>query len=67
MITHKQIPDEARAAAKRAYFKATHLSWQDAIDAAMLEMLNAWPGVQFKMNGAMRTFLILPLTQEPRT
>jgi hypothetical protein len=31
--------------------------------AACLAMLKAWPGMQFKMNGAMRTFYILPLTE----
>jgi hypothetical protein len=33
--------------------------------AACLTMLRAWPGMQFKMNGAMRTFYILPLPTEP--
>ncbi len=48
MLKAKQIPDEARAAAKKAYFNSPHLSWQDAIDVALVAMLAAWPGVDYR-------------------
>jgi hypothetical protein len=44
MIKPEQIPDEAKAAARKAYFNSPHLSWQDAIDVACVAMVNAWPG-----------------------
>jgi transcriptional regulator of acetoin/glycerol metabolism len=54
------IPPESRKAAVEAYTNA-HGDWEKALDAAVVAALAAWPGAQFKMNGAMRTFLILPL------
>ena len=60
MIRAEQIPPDAMYAAWKAMNAGMTLN--DAIAAA----LNAWPGVGFKMNGAMRTFYILPLPQEAR-
>ena len=40
------IPPEALRAARTAYLKATHLSWQGAVDAACHAMLAAWPGMR---------------------
>jgi hypothetical protein len=63
MITAEQIPDEVVSSALR-------LSdlWADAdvgtMRIAIAAALNAWPRAKFKMNGAMRTFLILPLPKE---
>ena len=44
-MTDITIPLEALRAARNAYFKATHLSWQGAVDAACHAMLVAWPGM----------------------
>lgn len=70
MLKAKQIPDEARAAAKKAYFNSPHLSWQDAIDVALVAMLAAWPGVDYRPGSKVtKTWrdpgkIILPLPQE---
>lgn len=67
MLKAKQIPDEARAAAKKAYFNSPHLSWQDAIDVALVAMLAAWPGVNVEDHawaGYGGSILILPLPTE---
>jgi hypothetical protein len=56
MIGWKQIPDEVQEEFDRA-FVIEGKPFKLAFAAA----LAAWPGAQFKMNGAMRTFLILPL------
>jgi hypothetical protein len=53
------IPPEALRAARNAYFKATHLSWQGAVDAACHAMLVAWPD-----SILMPRELILPLSTE---
>lgn len=62
MLKAKQIPDEARAAAKKAYFNSPHLSWQDAIDVALVAMLAAWPGMSLNRIGIL---LPLPVDQIP--
>lgn len=70
MLKVKQIPDEARAAAKKAYFNSPHLSWQDAIDVALVAMLAAWPGVDYRPGAKVtKTWrdpgkIILPLPKE---
>ena len=67
MIDAKQIPDEVvEAAAKSMGWPSAIVFPQDKLrfKGHLAAALNAWPGVQFKMNGAMRTFLILPLPKE---
>ena len=58
MIDAKQIPDEVDDALVDA------LQGGMGVKQALAAALNAWPGAQFKMNGAMRTFLILPLPKD---
>ena len=69
------IPPAALEAGVRTLCNEQRLFWhgltteaQDIIRgearAAFLAMIEAWPGMGFKMNGAMRTFYILPLTEK---
>jgi hypothetical protein len=61
-MTDITIPPDAIDAALRKWL--SHSGTRDErMEAACLAMLRAWPGMQFKMNGAMRTFYILPLTE----
>ena len=62
MITPEQVPKKVVKAAQKAWEKDTESFRPTAKTIAAA--LNAWPGVGFKMNGAMRTFYILPLPQE---
>ncbi len=64
MITAEQIPDEVAFALLDRY--ALWRGDTDQARAAIAAALAAWPGVEFKMNGVMRTFYILPLPQETR-
>jgi hypothetical protein len=80
MIRADQIPDEVVEAAAIDLFRSatagpagyswattherTRAKWRKNARVTIAATLAAWPGAQFKMNGAMRTFLILPLPKE---
>ena len=64
-MTDITIPREALEALAMAIYEITGEGIDmDEARAACLAMLKAWPGKEFKMNGAMRTFYILPLPTE---
>ncbi len=66
-MTDITIPPEALRAARNAYFKATHLSWQGAVDAACHAMLAAWPGVFYHPERPdEEACVFLPLPQEDK-
>jgi hypothetical protein len=58
MIRPGQIPDEVVEALRE------NILHDCSFERALAAALEAWPGAQFKMNGAMRTFLILPLLKD---
>ena len=66
-MTDITIPPAALEAARNAYVK--HWTWRDAVDAACLAMLKAWPGATTRGphssgHGPTREQLILPLPQK---
>ncbi len=64
-MTDITIPPEALRAARTAYLKATHLSWQGAVDAACHAMLKAWPRGETVCGelGLLQPVIYLPLTE----
>jgi hypothetical protein len=70
MIDPAQIPDEVVEAAAKAIGEETYVgnkqTLRDAARAAIAAALNAWPYAEIDSQYDV-DFLILPLTQEPRT
>jgi hypothetical protein len=66
MIDPAQIPDEVVEAAAKAIGEETYETLRDAARAAIAAALAAWPHAEIDSQYDV-DFLILPLTQEPRT